>query len=279
MTDAPGDKADPAPDPDNPNDEDAAMEATRAPLIAHLQELRTRLIVVVISLAAAFVIGFLVSRPLFAVLAQPFADAAAGIENFRFIYTGPLEFFIVLLKIALYTAIALSFPMVAYQLYAFVAPGLYSTEKKAALPFLIASPFLFMIGASIVYFGVFPMLARFALSFQNDPIGSGAGAVAVEHLPRVSEYLSLGITLVAAFGLAFQLPVLIGLLAMAGLVSPKGLARGRKYAVLGTFVFAAVATPPDPFTQFALALPVYLLYEASIFVARLVRRRDEAETS
>ncbi len=245
----------------------AEIEASRAPLITHLAELRRRLIVVFAALLAIFVLGFLVSRPVFDLLVLPFENVTEGRE-FRFIYTGPLEFFIVQLKIAFYIAIGFGFPVAAWQAYAFVAPGLYRSERRAVAPFLIAAPVLFTAGSAVAYFGVFPVLAEFALSFES----SGEdGRAAVEHLPRVSEYIAMEAALVTAFGLGFQLPVAIGLLARAGLVSARTLRRGRKYAVVGVFAFAAFATPPDPLSQFALAIPVYLLYELSIWVARLAR--------
>ena len=168
----------------------------------------------------------------------------------------------------------LSFPVLAAQIYGFIAPGLYSNEKKAFLPFLIATPVLFLIGAALVYFMIIPMAMWFFLGLEQT---GGEGLAAIQHLPRVSEYLSLIMTLIFAFGLVFQLPVAITLLAQAGLVSPQALAEKRKYFIVMAFVAAAILTPPDPLTQIGLAVPTLLLYEASIFMARRVYKGSESD--
>lgn len=251
---------------------DDHIEASRAPLIEHLSELRTRLIIIVAAIGVAFIGCFLVSRPVFDFLVEPFRKAAEG-RDFTFIFTAPFEFLIVQLRIAFYGAIGVAFPVIAWQLYAFIAPGLYKTEQKAVLPFLLAAPLLFTAGAALAYFVVFPFLADFVLSFET----VATEGAPVEHLPKVSEYVSMEAALIVAFGLGFQLPVVIGLLARAGMVTAKGLRKARKYAVVGVFAFSAFATPADPLSQFALAIPLYVLYEVSIWVAWLTKRRREKE--
>jgi sec-independent protein translocase protein TatC len=280
------------------DNEDSELEASRAPLLAHLTELRSRLIICVGAIVVAFFICFGFAQPIYLFLLKPFTVASALIaegknhgpldlllvlaglrdapitsEGVRLVYTAPLEFFFTKLKLAGFGAIILTFPIIAWQLYRFVAPGLYRRERKAFLPFLLAAPVLFLLGAALVYFAILPFVLWFSLSQEIS-----AADVSVQMLTKVSDYLSLVTTLLLAFGLCFQLPVVLSLVGLAGLVSAKALAQGRRYAIVGVVVVAAVVTPPDPISQLMLALPLVLLYEVSIWCVRAIefrRRREE----
>ena len=268
---------------ENENDKTAAadeVEASRAPLLDHLLELRSRIIWSLVAIVIAFAICFAFALPIYDVLLRPFTVAAgmvgeqAGGAPPRLIFTGPMEFFFVKIKLALFGAIILAFPVIAYQVYRFVAPGLYRNERGAFLPFMVASPLLFALGGSFVYFVMMPMVMRFALMQQQSP---GETRIAIELLPRVSEYLSLTTTLILAFGLSFQLPVVLSLMGRAGLISADTLRKGRKYAIVGILAFAAFFTPPDVISQILLGIPVLLLYELSIFSVALVERKRKRE--
>ncbi len=191
-------------------------------------------------------------------------------QELKLIFTAPQEFFFAQLKIALFTALFIAFPVIASQVYKFVAPGLYKDERKAFLPFLFATPILFFIGAALVFYVIMPLAMSFFLSMQMQ---GDSATTTIELLPKVSEYLGLIMTLIFAFGLVFQMPVVISLLARAGLVSEAGLKAKRKWAVVLTFVAAAVLTPPDPISQIGLAVPTLLLYELSIYATRLIERK------
>ena len=246
------------------------IEATEAPLVEHLTELRSRLMKTMIGFAVAFVVCFYFATYIFNVLLFPFEQAVGNIEDVELIYTAPQEYFFTQLKIGLFGALCLAFPLIASQLYAFVAPGLYRHERSAFLPFLFATPVLFILGGSLVYFVVMPLAMKFFLSMEVAP---GAGQASIQLVAKVSEYLSLIMTLIFAFGLCFQLPVLLTLLGRAGLATSEGLKSKRKYAIVGTFAVAAFLTPPDPISQIGLALPTLILYEISIYCVRSVERK------
>ncbi|MCB1426812.1 MAG: twin-arginine translocase subunit TatC [Zhengella sp.] len=262
------------------------IDASSAPLIEHLIELRQRLMWAVGGFFIAFLFCFFWAKDLFNFLVQPFKWAVewAGLDHRKvaLIYTAPQEFFFTQIKIAMFGGLVLAFPLIAAQIYKFIAPGLYRNERKAFVPFLVASPLLFLLGATLVYSFFMPMVMWFFLAMEQT---GGEGQVDISLLPKVSEYLGLIMTLIFAFGLVFQLPVVTTLLARAGLATSEGLKEKRKYAIVFAFIAAAVLTPPDPVSQIGLALPTIILYEISIYTARMVEREraqasetDEDET-
>lgn len=255
------------------------LEDTSAPLMEHLIELRQRLMYSIVAIAIFFLICFYFATELFNLLVIPY-QWGAGTTEVKFIYTALQEKFFVDIKIAFFGAMFIAFPVIATQLYKFVAPGLYNNEKGAFLPFLIATPILFLLGACLVYFLIMPLATQFFLSLEQT---GGDGTAEIQNLQAVGSYLSLIMTLIFAFGFVFQLPVAITLLAKAGMVSADGLTAKRKYAILLAFVAAAVLTPPDPVSQLGLALPTILLYEISIIAARRIEKnrkaREDAEES
>jgi len=253
-------------------DDEDDIEASKAPLLEHLIELRQRLVRSVIAIAIAFVVCFYFADEIFNLLIIPYERAAGEERDIRLIFTAPQEYFFTQMKLALFGAMFIAFPVIANQIYKFVAPGLYRHERQAFLPYLMATPVLFVMGAALVYFIVMPLALGFFLSLEQGP---GEGRAVIELLPKVNEYLGLIMTLLFAFGLVFQLPVVLTLLARAGLVDADGLKRKRKYAVVMAFVAAAVLTPPDPISQLGLAVPTLLLYELSIQAVRLVEKRRE----
>lgn len=253
------------------SDED--IDASKAPLIEHLVELRQRLMKSVIAIILMFIVCFYFATDIYNILTVPYLRAAPDPTAVQMIFTAPQEWFFTQLKLALFGALFLAFPVVASQIYMFVAPGLYKEEKGAFLPFLVATPILFAIGACLVYFLIMPMAMGFFLSMEQT---GGEGQVAIQHLAKVSEYLGLIMVLIFAFGLVFQLPVVLTLLGRTGLVSSEGLKDKRKYAIVAAFAAAAILTPPDPISQIGLALPTLLLYEVSIISVRLVERKRAA---
>lgn len=263
------------------DEEKDEVEKSRAPLLEHLVELRKRLMVVMAAVLIAFVACFLVAKPAFEFLIVPYEQAKVAYEareavtgvtideeaSADLIFSGPLEYFFVQMKLALLGAIAVAFPVVAWQLYAFAAPGLYKRERGAILPFLFAMPVLFVAGAALVYYIVLPLVMGFSLRQQYESEG-----VTISLLLRVDDYFKLATALILAFGATFQLPVILTLLGKAGMVSAKGLRKAWKYAVVAVFVLAAFITPPDPISQTILAVPILLLYEISIWCVKLVER-------
>lgn len=254
---------------------DDEVEASRAPLLDHLIELRGRLIKMLFALAVATIAAFFFADHIYNLLVAPFASMAEDVRGSKleFIFTAPMEFFFAKLKLALFAGVFVAFPVIAWQIYAFVAPGLYKTERGAFWPYLVFAPILFSLGAAFVYFIMLPMLARFTVSMEQ----IDAAQTTIKMMPRVGDYLSLVMALMLAFGLSFQLPVILTLLARIGIVSSEGLGKGRKYALVGILAFAALFTPPDAISQLMLALPVYLLYEISIFCVRLIEKKVAKE--
>jgi sec-independent protein translocase protein TatC len=256
------------------------IDATTAPLIEHLAELRTRLVYSVLAFAACMVACFTVARPLFNFLAEPLARLL--IENGQepdLIFTGLQEGFMTQVRISIFGGFVLAFPIIGYQLWRFVAPGLYRQEKHAFLPFLLASPVLFFIGGAFAYYVILPLAFDFFLSFQQFGPGPSVEGqdVAIQYLGTINEYLGLTMKFIIAFGICFQLPVLLTLMGKADLVSSKGLGATRKYAVVGILTLAAIATPPDVVSQVLLFTVVYGLYEISILLVRMVERKREAD--
>ena len=255
---------------------DAEIEASKAPLMDHLVELRQRLIYAMIAFFAMFVLCYAYAKQIYNILLWPFVHVV-GPENAKTIYTHLLEKFFVDLKVAMFGAAFLSFPIIALQIYKFVAPGLYKNEKAAFRPYLIASPLLFFIGASMVYFIAMPLLVQFSVGFEQKAL---PGQAEITLLPKVSEYLSLVMTLTIGFGICFQLPVLLTLLARAGFVTAQMLRKFRKFAVIAICLAAAILTPPDVISMIIMAVPTYLLFELSIFVvARVESGKGEHEAA
>ncbi len=257
---------------DNPDDK-------KMPLLDHLIELRQRLLYSVVALLVVFLVCFYFAQPIFQYLAQPLADVMLkhGIEEHfrRMIFTALTEVFFTYVKVSFFAAAFICFPVFLTQFWLFVAPGLYKHEKSALLPFLVATPFLFFLGGALVYYIIFPFAATFFIGFEVPGTDS---SLPIQLEPKVNEYLSLLMQLIFAFGLCFQLPVVMTLLARVGLATSKGMAAKRKYAIVGVFIVAAIFTPPDPLSQLSLAVPIIVLYEISIIMAKMVeKKRAEAE--
>ena len=256
-----------------------APEDKKMPLLDHLIELRQRLLYSVIALLVVFLVCFYFAQPIFQYLAQPLADVMRdhdiGEQQRRLIFTALTEVFFTYVKVAFFAAAFICFPIFLVQFWLFVAPGLYRHEKSALAPFLAATPFLFFLGGALVYYIIFPFAAEFFIAFEVPETDT---TLPIQLEPKVNEYLSLMMQLIFAFGLCFQLPVVMTLLARVGLATSKGMAAKRKYAIVGVFIVAAIFTPPDPLSQLSLAIPIIILYEISILMAKMVeKKRAEKE--
>lgn len=252
---------------------DDTVDSQKMPLLEHLIELRQRLLYSVIALFVAFFVSFFFAEYLYNFLVQPLADILLqrGDDRMaRMIFTDLTEVFFTYIKVAFFFAAFITCPIFLSQIWKFVAPGLYKEERKAFGPFLVASPLLFFTGGALVYFLILPLAWEFFLHFETT---GGDGTLPIQLEAKVGEYLALTMKLIFAFGICFQLPVLMTLLARAGIASSAGMAAKRKYAIVGVFIVAAVFTPPDPISQISLAIPIVILYEVSIYLAKMVERK------
>lgn len=250
----------------------AKSELSSQPLIEHLLELKKRVVYGLLAFFVATGVSYYFAEDIYAFLVQPLADALP--EQRRMIYTSLIEAFMTYLKLAVFAGFFLSFPVIATQLYLFLAPGLYKNERRALVPYLVAAPSLFFIGSAFVYYLIFPAAWKFFLGFESSGVGGG---LPIQLEAKVSDYLSLVMHLMVAFGLSFQLPVVLVLLVRSGMIQLETLRSGRRYAIVLIVVVAAFITPPDIFSQIALSVPLYLLYELSILLCRNVDKRIEEE--
>ncbi len=252
-------------------------ETNKSSFVSHLTELRERLIRTLIFIFVIFVIGYIFAENIYNFLVEPYAKAVKddGVER-RLIFTALHETFITYLKVAFFAAIFLGSPIVLTQIWKFIAPGLYKNEKKALLPYLIATPILFLLGAMLIYYLVMPLAIKFFLSFETTSVGN---TLPIQLEAKVNEYLSLIMRLIFAFGLSFQLPVLLNLLARVGVIDSEYLKNRRKYFIVIIFAAAAILTPPDPITQIGLAIPLLILYELSILSVKITEKNKEKENA
>ena len=240
---------------------------------SHLVELRQRLIYCFVSLFIIFAISYTFAENIYSFLVQPYANAVqSDIENRRLIFTALQEAFLTYLKVSFFVAIFLTSPVILIQIWKFIAPGLYKNEKKALLPYMLATPVLFLLGGLLVYYLVMPLAIKFFLSFETPSLSN---SLPIQLEAKVNEYLSLIMKMIFAFGLSFQLPVLLNLLARIGVVDSKFLKDRRKYVIVIIFSFAALLTPPDPITQIGLAIPLLILYELSIFSVNIIEKKNK----
>ena len=246
------------------------LSENKQPLLVHLVELRSRLIKTMIMITILFVIFYFFADSIYNFLVQPYADAVEGEEGRRLIFTALHETFFTYIKVALFASLFISLPFLLIQLWIFVAPGLYKNEKSVVVPYLLATPILFILGSALVYYLIMPLAIKFFLSFES--IG-GNGALPIQLEAKVNEYLSLIMRLILAFGLCFQLPVALTLMARVGFVSSESLRKNRKYVIVGVFAVAAILTPPDPISQIGLGIPILLLYELSIIAVSFIEKR------
>jgi len=250
-------------------DDEAAIDATKAPLMDHLIELRRRLIWSIVAFFVCFLVCFYFSKPIYAFLTEPLYQALKSEPSRHMIATGLTETFFVYVKVGMFAGLCLAFPVIATQLWMFIAPGLYRHERNAFLPFLAATPFMFILGFVFVFYVMLPNAIRFFVSF--DTVG-GNGTLGIELQAKVSEYLDFVMTLIFAFGLCFQLPVLLSLLGRVGIVSSAQLRSVRRYAIVGMTALAALLTPPDIFSMMSLLVPLAALYEVSVLLVWLIER-------
>lgn len=255
------------------NPDQSELNENKQPLLAHLVELRSRLIKTMIMITLLFFIFYLFADNIYNFLVQPYANAVEGEKGRRLIFTALHETFFTYIKVALFAALFISLPFLLIQLWIFVAPGLYKNEKNVVVPYLLATPILFILGSALVYYLIMPLAIKFFLSFES--IG-GNGALPIQLEAKVNEYLSLIMRLILAFGLCFQLPVALTLMARVGLVSSEGLKKNRKYVIVGIFAIAAILTPPDPISQIGLGIPILLLYELSIIAVSFIEKRKNS---
>ncbi|HVP83506.1 MAG TPA: twin-arginine translocase subunit TatC [Rhizomicrobium sp.] len=250
-------------------EDEAAIEATKAPLMEHLVELRKRLIYSMLAFVICFLACFFFAKYIYAFLTEPLAATLKGQPNAHLIYTAPGETFFTYMKVGMFAGLCLAFPIIAAQVWMFVAPGLYRNERKAFLPFLVATPVLFLTGAAFVYYVMLPFALKFFAGYETQ---GGNGTLGIELQAKVSEYFDFVSTLIIAFGLTFQLPVLLSLLGRVGIVTSAQLRSLQRYAIVGIFAVAAVITPPDAISMISLAIPLVALYEISIWCVKLIER-------
>ena len=258
--------------PEHINKDENQTDLSQAPIFDHLLELRSRLIRSLIVFMLGFCISFYFSSGIYSFLVSPFFDAAGS--NGEMIFTAPQEFLLTKLKVAIFGSSLIGLPYFSIELYAFLAPGLYKNERTALIPYFIATPFLFLLSSLLVYYLIMPLALSFFLSMQID---SSMTDVSIKLLPRVSEYLKLIISLIIAFGICFQLPVILTLLAKVGILGSSQLKKGRKYAIVLTFLVAAFLTPPDLISQIGLAIPTLLLYEFSILLVKIIEKNNDGK--